>query len=112
MAFNIDNRDGLLLLADTHAQIASSGPENCGTPFGGSRVDCDRTQAILRSIFNPSPGASQSDAPACRSASIDVLLVQPSDPVWSEGESWVWREPTLVANRAMRAIRCGGAEAR
>lgn len=110
VAYDPFNDDRLLLLYNTHAQIAASSPKDCGTPFGGSIAACDHTKAVLRKIFavGVPPVAVDDLDRACRAAAIDVLLVQSSDPVWSMPASWVWRRPTVVANPSLRAMRCGG----
>ncbi len=108
VAFNPFNPDRLQLLLNIHTQVAASFPDDCGTSFGGSQTACDHSLAVLREIYGIRGNATPVDQlwTACRSIAADVLLVQPSDPVWRQPTSWVWQRSPVIANPSLRAIRC------
>lgn len=99
-------------------QLAASDLK-CGTPFGGDEALCYQLYPLLRAVFgqdNKDQSAMQS-APAtvniadldalCRKLSISAAIATSSDPVWTDGQSWVWQREPLYANRSVRLIQCG-----
>ncbi len=107
--YNPFNTAALQTLIYAREQLAAASAVDCGAPFGGSGVACESTKLQLRGIFAAGTSAvapERLDA-ACRSASIDVLLVQATDPVWRAPDSWVWQRAPLLGNSYMLAFRCG-----
>ena len=58
----------------------------------------------------PAPLPSQMTAAAfettCRNMHLSELLASRADPAWWNVRSWVWTEPALYANDAVRVIPC------
>ena len=90
------------------AHSAAVGLPLCGIVFGGDFARCaDRVKSIAP-LFNRSLLAETTDLDSlCREYSINVMLVDDSDPVWMDRESWVWRGKPLLANEHVRAFACG-----
>ncbi len=81
---------------------------NCGTVFGGDPVLCSQIMDRIRDLFEKRKAlaADQVDT-ICKDLSIDALIVQDTDPVWADGNSWVWKKRPAIANRYARAFVCG-----
>ena len=82
---------------------------NCGAVFGGDPMLCERIIGPIDDLFEKPEGvaARQVDA-VCKDLSIDALIVKDTDPVWADGNSWVWKLQPVIANRYARAFVCGG----
>ncbi len=83
---------------------AVAGDSSCGLVFGGSKELCLERLGRLYLLYN-----DPNDVPsgACSDYGIDVLIVQDTDPVWQEPQSWVWREQPIASNEYARAFWCG-----
>jgi len=105
---NPSTQDPILhMLYSGHEAAAGNG--GCGTDFGGDASVCAlRLQKLVR-LFGL-PDGSNLDA-TCREYGIDAVVVEDSDPVWREPESWVWRRHPVVANDYVRAFGCRPAAA-
>lgn len=89
---------------DSAAATPAGDPE-CGTAFGGDPVLCAQRQQQLAQLFE-FPDGDNLDA-ICREYGINAFVVENSDPVWREPESWIWTRTPAVANNYVRAFRCG-----
>jgi hypothetical protein len=58
----------------------------------------------------PSSAESAGLDSVCRVYGIKVMLVDDSDPVWKDRDSWVWKREPLLANDYVRAFRCGDSD--
>ena len=81
---------------------------SCSTVFGGDPVLCSEIIDRIRDLFEKRKAieADQVDA-ICKDLSIDALIVQDTDPVWADGNSWIWKKRPAIANRYARAFVCG-----
>jgi hypothetical protein len=72
---------------------------NCGWEFGGTRKQCDEVLSGILTIFaNPAkPSSSQTEH-------ITALVFQDTDPVWHDGNSWIWQTEPILANRFARIM--------
>jgi hypothetical protein len=99
-----------MLYGDRRAVAADM---SCNTSFGGDPEQCKPIVARLEQLY---PGAgepvSASLQDVCRELPIDVLVAKDTDAVWADGESWVWREKPLFANRYVRLFGCGAGSQR
>ena len=67
-----------------------------------------RARAICCTLIDkPSQSASADLDSVCRQYGIDVMLVDDSDPVWKQSDSWAWSRKPLLANNYVRAFTCG-----
>jgi hypothetical protein len=80
----------------------------CLAAFGGDPAECRPLVARLQEVY-PQPGrtASASIQDVCAALPVDVLVAKDTDGVWSDRESWVWRERPVYANEYVRMFRCG-----
>jgi hypothetical protein len=105
---NPSTQDPILhMLYSGHEAAAGNG--GCGTDFGGDASVCALRLQKLARLFGL-PDGSNLDA-TCREYGIDAVVVEDSDPVWREPESWVWRRHPVVANDYVRAFGCRPAAA-
>jgi len=87
---------------------AAMGLPLCGANFGGSVSSCiGRSESVEPLFRKPSQAASANLDSVCRMYGIEVLLVDDSDPVWKERDSWAWSREPLLANDHVRAFTCG-----
>ena len=87
---------------------AAIGLPGCGAVFGGDISRCaGRTESIVPLFESPSRAESASLDSICRQYGINVMLVDDSDPVWGESDSWVWTRDPVLANKHVRAFACG-----
>ena len=96
-------------LQDTYAFLYSSrqivaADEGCLANFGGDPADCAAMAPQLKPFYD-SP-APQSIAGLCRTLPVDVLVAKDLDPVWSDRQSWVWKESPIFANGYFRLFSC------
>jgi hypothetical protein len=104
----------------------AAGDEGCEAAFGGN-VDLCKQQVFtpLQALFGgdiegrpiepgeapqaPPDPANMTDArfrATCRELHLSALLATSVDAAWSIPGTWVWTEPTLYADNAVRVIRC------
>ena len=97
----------LHMLYSGHDSAAStpSGDPPCGTAFGGDAGVCALRLKKLGQLFELTDGGNLDST--CREYGIDALVVEKSDPVWRQPESWIWTRLPTVANDFVRAFRCG-----
>ena len=87
---------------------AAIGLQLCGTVFGGTIDQCmGRIKSVPPLFKKPSLTQSASLDDTCREYRINVMLVDDDDPVWKQGDSWVWTRVPLLANDQVRAFQCG-----
>jgi hypothetical protein len=87
---------------------AAIGLQLCGTVFGGTLDQCmGRIKSVPPLFKRPSLTQSASLDDTCREYRIKVILVDDDDPVWKQGDSWVWTRVPLLANDHVRAFYCG-----
>ena len=84
---------------------AAAGDGACGADFGGDPAICASRLRTLAGIFNLPDGVDV-DA-VCQQFGIDTLVIENTDSVWRQPNSWVWTRPPSVANEYVRAFRCG-----
>jgi hypothetical protein len=85
-------------------QIAAAATE-CGTTFGGDPNLCAMHLPDLKEIFQ-APGVNDWEAiqSICRVSHIDVVIVEDTDPVWRDRNSWIWKREPMAANAYGRAF--------
>jgi len=89
---------------------AAMGLPHCGANFGGADSQCEgRVQSVAPLFDKPSQSASADLDSVCRQYGIDVMLVDDSDPVWKQSDSWAWSRKPLLANNHVRVFTCGDA---
>ncbi len=89
---------------------AAMGLPHCGANFGGDTSRCEgRVQFVAPLFDKPSQNASAGLDTVCRQYAIDVIVVDDSDPVWKQRDSWAWNRKPLLANDHVRAFACGDA---
>jgi hypothetical protein len=123
------NPEGLwqtVFMLYTDRQMAA-GNEGCEVAFGGSLQLC-RTEVItpLHGIYggsglrydflspmekmeppaDPAQMSAANFAATCAKLHLSALLAARADPVWGVPGSWVWTEPALYADDAVRVIPC------
>ena len=106
--YNPFNPDALQMLTYARHQLIAATADDCGTAFGGTAEGCARAKEQLRRLFGVG-GAQVSPEQlyaVCRLSSIDLLIVQQSDPVWHVADSWVWQWTPLMSNAGVRVISC------
>ena len=101
--------------------VASDG--GCGTAFGGDYDRCTPVRAELRHLFDnenyemiidgiviparPETPATTADFNrVCRDLSLSAILVESTDPVWNQQDSWVWKLRPAIAEPTVRAYLC------
>jgi len=101
--------------------VASDG--GCGTAFGGDYDRCTPVRAQLRHLFdtenyemiidgNVIPAQPETPATvadfnkACRDLSLSAVLVESTDPIWNQQDSWVWRLKPAIVEPTVRAYLC------
>jgi len=101
--------------------VANDG--GCGTAFGGDYDQCIPVRVSLRHMFGtedqhlviddvampvyPLTTATQADFDtACRRLSLGAVLVESTDPVWNQPDSWVWTLHPAIAEPTVRAFLC------
>jgi hypothetical protein len=90
---------------------AAAGDDSCGSTFGGDPEKCEQACRYIDAAFNiPNATHRWNMDRFCDMYQINLLVATNSDPVWKDGESWVWTRSPLLANDTMRAFRCGGPE--
>jgi len=90
---------------------AAIGLPLCGASFGGDVSRCvGRMQSVASLFRKPSSAESAGLDSVCRVYGIEVMLVDDSDPVWKDRDSWVWKREPLLANDYVRAFRCGDSD--
>ena len=95
------------------AHDAAMGLPKCGANFGGDISRCEgRIQSVEPLFKRPSASASADLDNICRKYGIDAMVVDDSDPVWKQRDSWAWTRKPLLANSHVRAFACGDAEQR
>jgi hypothetical protein len=123
------NPEGLwqtVFMLYTDRQMAA-GNEGCEVAFGGSLQLC-RTEVMtpLHEIYggsglrydflspmekmeppaDPAQMSAANFAATCTKLHLSALLAARADPVWGVPGSWVWTEPALYADNAVRVIPC------
>jgi putative effector of murein hydrolase LrgA (UPF0299 family) len=89
---------------------AAMGLPHCGANFGGDVSQCEgRVQSVAPLFDKPSQNASADLDTVCRQYRIEVMVVDDSDPVWGQRDSWAWSRKPLLANSHVRAFTCGDA---
>lgn len=73
--------------------------------FSGRAKDCRALRDGIWPAFSSTAPADSLQA-ACRVAPLSEIVVQDSDPVWQDRESWIWKAPPAYANRFMRIFTC------
>jgi hypothetical protein len=87
---------------------AAVGAAMCGAVFGGDLPRCIvRLKTIVPLFRRPSPTQSGRLDEVCRDFKINVMLVDDTDLVWNDPDSWVWTRAPLAANQHVRALACG-----
>ena len=87
---------------------AAVGLPLCGAVFGGSVSRCQsRTDALTRLFAHPTAESNAAFDSVCREYGISTVLVDDSDPVWTQQDSWVWTRAPALANGRVRAFSCG-----
>jgi hypothetical protein len=86
---------------------AAVGLPDCAVTFGGQVARCAPRAAAVGGLFDPAPGNVPLPDSVCRDYGISALVSVDTDPVWKQPESWVWTRAPLIANRHVRAFRCG-----
>ena len=87
---------------------AAIGLPLCGANFGGDISRCTGRMEFVAPLFRrPSQAESAALDSVCNSYGIDVMLVDDSDPVWKQRDSWAWSRKPLLANDHVRAFACG-----
>jgi len=99
------NTEDLILHMLYSGHDAAAGDGECGRDFGGDAGVCALRVRRLASLFRHPEGADL-DA-ACRDYGIAAVVVDDSDPVWTEPSSWTWNRQAEIANDYVRAFRCG-----
>ena len=90
---------------------AAMGLPHCGATFGGEVSQCEGREEFVASLFQkPSQDASANLDTVCHRYGINVMLVDDTDPVWGQHDSWAWSRRPLLANNHVRAFACGHAE--
>jgi len=93
------------LYADRQAAAETLG---CGTVFGGDPAACTRIIGPIDDLFEKPQGIDAAYVGrACKSLSIDALIVKDTDPIWHDKTSWVWQAQPLLENGYGRAFLCG-----
>ncbi len=80
----------------------------CGTVFGGDPASCAPIIRRIDDLFETPRIAETADIDkTCKDLSINVLIAQDTDAVWSDKKSWVWKRKPMLANAYARAYLCG-----
>lgn len=81
--------------------------DRCGAVQGGSG-DCDSMQRQLAPLFEDTDASGTANVDRiCRTWGINVLVAKDDDPVFGDVKAWPWKQPTIVSNDGVRAVRCG-----
>jgi hypothetical protein len=84
------------------------GGPGCGSAFGGDPYKCMPMWTRLNRIYNhPKPKDVDSLDTLCGDLSINYLMVNADDEVWSQGRSWVWSRRPIYKDDYLRVIPCG-----
>lgn len=103
-------------------QIVAS-DAGCGTAFGGDYTRCPPVDLALHHLFGTQPRSTQVDgfdrfppslslanadefAKVCNNLSLDTVLVDSTDPVWQQPNSWVWTLTPELAYPTLRVFSC------
>jgi hypothetical protein len=101
--------------------VAADG--GCGTAFGGDFTRCLPVNLALHHLFGTQPFSTQVDgfdrfppslslasagdfAQVCNGLSLDAVLVDSTDPVWQQPNSWVWTLTPEIAYPTLRVFSC------
>jgi hypothetical protein len=75
--------------------------------FGGDPRECAPIIKRLTELFSSGPdSSSQAFELTCKSLPIDVFVVNDTDNVWTDRNSWVWTRTPMFANRFVRVFPC------
>lgn len=103
-------------------QIVAS-DSGCGTAFGGDYTRCPQVELALHHLFGTQiqstqiqgfdrfpPSLSLASAAdftqVCNDLSLDSILVDSTDPVWQQPDSWVWTLTPQLAYPTLRVFSC------
>jgi hypothetical protein len=88
---------------------AAAGGSTCAAAFGGDFSECKSRVQSIEPLFE---GKSSVDSAylddICQEYGINTILVDDTDPIWKDRDSWVWKRTPSVANDRVRAFNCAG----
>lgn len=92
-------------LINVNRQIAiGSDLGSCGSELGGDPSFCPSMISSIAPLFRA--GSADQARAVCRAYGIHDLIANVYDPVWKDGNSWVWTLKPVVADREFRALDC------
>jgi len=80
---------------------------SCNATFGGDARLCAGLIAQLQKLYPAAGAASPGIQDVCSSLPIDLVIAKDTDQVWSDRQSWVWKERPVFRNRYIRMFACG-----
>ncbi|HEV2448706.1 MAG TPA: hypothetical protein VGS58_22390 [Candidatus Sulfopaludibacter sp.] len=83
-----------------------AGDMGCDTTFGGDPRVCAAVIAQLQKLYPAAGAANPGIEGVCATLPIDLVVAQDTDKVWTDRQSWVWKERPLFRNRYFRVFEC------
>jgi hypothetical protein len=88
-----------------HQVAMFSSDLECGSLWGGNTSGCKLMRPAIKSLYEADTTAEQA-ANTCQKFGISYLIARPSDPIWQDVTSWVWRLRPVVVLPEFRALTC------
>lgn len=92
-----------MLYADRRAVAGDLG---CEATFGGNSRACAPIVTELQKLYPAQGPATAGIQDVCANLRIDVVIAKDTDHVWTDRQSWVWKERPLYRNRYIRLFSC------